>query len=611
MTDADAVPDMPDVADEDAPAAAGRFGSRKRKTEKAPKRQGGKGRKVVGLKIGASQLAAAVVTETERGHELVGLARRSLAAGIVVDGEVRDEDALANAVRSFFDDEKLPKGDVRIGLSSNRIGVRTLDIEGVEDESRFDNAVRFKAHEVLPVALSESVLDYRVLEERLTEDGQKMRRVLLVVAPRDQVEPYTRVANLAGIRLEALDLEALGLLRAFVEPRIGAPTPDDTASVVVSIGHESSTLLVAGGGACEFTRVFDWGGSALEDSIATALDVRPVEAATILRHLSLSGPGRQYEALDEVTRAKATDAVRQRLTPFARELVNSLQFYQTQAESLGIGGIQITGGTSHLEGIDDALHQMIGVNVSVGDPLSRVIRAADFDPAIETMIGSLAVPIGLAIDDIAMRGVNLLPKGSVVKKSRRSTLVAIGAPVAVAVPLAALAFLYLGAHGKVVDQQSQLDAVKAELAALPQPTTPTIDTAVVGDEAVRATAVANVLGGRLAWEAVFRDMSRVLPGNVWLSTLSLTAPDAAANLADGTVAGAPAAVPGVEPVPTAVAIDGFTFTQPDVARLLARLATLPSLKRVTLTSSTSQVIGSKKVVHFVIVADLNQTGGAS
>jgi type IV pilus assembly protein PilM len=610
-TDADAVPDLPALADEDAPASSGRFGSRKRKSEKAPKRQGGKGRKVVGLKIGASQLAAAVVTETERGHELVGLARRSLAAGIVVDGEVRDEDALANAVRSFFDEEKLPKGDVRIGLSSNRIGVRTLDVEGVEDESRFDNAVRFKAHEVLPVALSESVLDYRVLEERLTEDGQKMRRVLLVVAPRDQVEPYTRVANLAGIRLEALDLEALGLLRAFVEPRIGAPTPDDTASVVVSIGHESSTLLVAGGGACEFTRVFDWGGSALEDSIASALDVRPVEAATILRHLSLSGPGRQYEALDEVTRAKATDAVRQRLTPFARELVNSLQFYQTQAESLGIGGIQITGGTSHLEGIDDALHQMIGVNVSVGNPLSRVIRAADFDPALEAAIGSLAVPIGLAIDDISMRGVNLLPKGAVVKKSRRSTFVAIGAPVAVAVPLAALTFLYLGAHGKVVDQQSQLDAAKAELAALPQPTTPTIDTAVVGDEAVRATAVANVLGGRLAWEAVFRDMSRVLPANVWLSTLSLTAPDTSANLADGTVPGSSAAAPGVEPVPTAVAIDGFTFTQPDVARLLARLATLPSLKRVTLTSSTSQLIGSKKVVHFVIVADLNQTGGAS
>jgi Tfp pilus assembly protein PilN len=189
-------------------------------------------------------------------------------------------------------------------------------------------------------------------------------------------------------------------------------------------------------------------------------------------------------------------------------------------------------------------------------------------------------------------------------------LVTVGAPVAVAVPLAALAFLYVGAHGKVVDQQSQLDAAKAELAALPQPTAPVIDSAVVGDEAVRATAVANVLGGRLAWEAVFRDMSKVLPANVWLSTLALTAPEAT-NLADGAVAATAPVVPGAQAVPTAVAMDGFTFSQPDVARLLARLATLPSLKRVTLTSSQSQLVGSKKVVHFAIVADLNQTGGAS
>jgi len=487
---------------------------------------------------------------------------------------------------------------------------RGMEIDGVEDASHFDNAVRFKAHEVLPVALSESVLDYRVLEERIGENGSRSGRVLLVVAPRDQVEPYTRIADLAGIGLEALDLEALGLLRAFVAPRIGAPMPDDSASVVVSIGHESSTLLVAGGGACEFTRVFDWGGGALEEAIASSLDVRPAEAATILRHLSLSGPGRQYETLDEATRARATDAVRQRLTPFARELVNSLQFYQTQAESLGIGGIQITGGTSHLEGIDHALHQMIGVDVSVGDPLSRVVIAADFDPALESAIGSFGVPIGLAIDDLSMRGVNLLPKGTVVKKSRRSTLIAIGAPVAVAVPIVALGVMYLGAHGKVVDQQSQLDAARAELAALPQPTAPVLDTGIVGNEAVRATAVANVLGGRLAWEAVFRDMSKVLPANVWLSTLSLTAPEAA-DLADGAVAAPATATAGVQPAPTAVSIDGFTFTQPDVARLLARLATLPSLKRVTLTSSQSQTVGTKKVVHFVIVADLNQTGGAS
>ncbi len=604
--------DVDDDVTEPTGGLRSRSGKRKDK-ENAPKRKqarSGKGRRVVGLKIGASQIAAAVVTETDGGHELLELARRPLASGIVVDGEVRDVDALSNAVKAFFDEENLPKKDIRIGLASNRIGVRTFDIVGILDEERFDNAVRFKAHEVLPVAVHESVLDYRVLEEKSNDAGEPTRRVLLVVAPRDQVEPYVEVARRAGIKLSGIDLEALGLLRTFVDPQqFAVRAIDDTATVVVAIGHESSTLLVAGGGACEFTRVFDWGGGALEEAIAAALEVHPAEAATILKHLSLSGPGRQFDGLDEERRAKALDAVRLRLTPFARELVSSLQFYQTQDGSLGIGGIVITGGTSHLEGLGDALHQMIGVNVSVGDPFARVVAHGDFDPAIEAMIGSMAVPIGLAISDVAMREVNLLPKDAVRTRSTRSTLTAIGVPVAIAVPLVALGFLYLGAHGSVSDKQSQLDGVQAEIAALPQPTGPTIDPSIAGDEVTRATAIASVLGGRVSWDAVFSDLARVLPANVWLKALSVKEPEAGV-LADGTTA--PPAVAGqAQPAPTGVLIDGYTYTQPDVARLLARLATLPSLQRVTLTSSVKEKLGKNDVFHFIIVADLSSAGGAS
>ena len=118
-----------------------------------------------------------------------------------------------------------------------------------------------------------------------------------------------------------------------------------------------------------------------------------------------------------------------------------------------------------------------------------------------------------------MRGVNLLPKGAVAKKSRRSTLIAIGAPVAVAVPLVALGLLYLGAHGQVADRQSAARSRSGRSSPRCRSRRcRVIDAGVVGDEAVRATAVASVLGGRLAWDAVFRDISRVLPENVWLTS---------------------------------------------------------------------------------------------
>lgn len=616
-------PDDDLFAEEHVPVTAvsdGRRSLRLRAGGPKPKKRRGSrgdrgGRKVVGLKIGASQLAAAVVQQVDGRSELVAMARVPLEPGIVVDGDVKDRAALTHALKSFFDEHALPRRDVRIGLASNRIGVRTFDIAGVDEEERFDNAVRFKAHEVLPVAVHESLLDYRVIDERANEEGETLRRVLLVVAPRDQVEPYLDVCKEAGVRLGGIDLEALGLLRAFVEPRaFSSRTADDTATVVVAIGHEASSLLVAGGGACEFTRVFDWGGLALQEAIAQELDVHSAEAATILRHLALSGSPRPLASLDDEARGRAVDAVRSKLTPFARELVSSLQFYQTQPDSLGIGEIVITGGTAHLVGLGESLHQMIGVNVRVGDPLQRVVLRTGLDPAIEATVGSLAVPIGLAIEDEALRSVNLLPTDLLQAGRKKPNIVSLALPVAAAVPVAALGFLFFQANDTVGDRQAEVEAVQAQIASLPKPKVPIIDDSVAATEAARAVALAGVLGGRVSWDGVLRDVSLVLPGDVSLTRLQAqlplpTPPSATPGPGAAVAPTMTAGTPAVPAAPTGVKVEGYTSDQQSVARLLARLRTVPSLSNVQLESSKRETIGRKTIVSFVVLADITQLGG--
>jgi type IV pilus assembly protein PilM len=533
---------------------------------------------------------------------------------VVVDGELRDSEALARALSTFFKDHGLPTKNVRLGLSSSRVGVRTFEISGIDDGDRFDNAVRFKAHEVLPVAAHESVLDYRVVEERYTESGEVSRRVLLVVAPRDQVEPYFEACREAGLRLAGVDLEAFGLLRAFVQPLGSRSRSEDSATVVVAVGHEASTLLVAGGGICEFTRVFDWGGGALQEAIAEELDVPLMEAATILAHLSLSGPGRHLDALDADARGRALQAVRARLTPFARELVSSLQFYQTQPESLGIREILITGGTSHLEGLADALHQMIGVSVSLGDPLGRVDVQTEIPTQIEAQIGSLAVPIGLAIEDDPARSVDLMPKEARQSRKRPNALRVL-APVAVLIPLAALVFLFMQASGTASDRQAELDAVRAQIVALPEPTRPNIDPSLVGEAATRATAVAQILGGRLSWERVLGDVSRVVPASVSLTELNATAPqpttpEVALTTDEGATTAPPPVASTAGLAPTGVTVMGYALDYATIARTLARIQAVPSLTNVELQSATPKTVGKKRIIEFTIVADLAIPGGA-
>lgn len=580
------------------------------KTEKQSGPKGPRsGRRVVGLKVGASQLAAAVVTRTEGQNQLVDLVRTPLEPGIVVDGEVRDADALREALKAFFAEHKLPKKDVRIGVASNRIGVRTFDIAGIDDHERFDNAVRFKAHEVLPVSVHESVLDYRVVDERVSEGGEVIRRVLLVVAPRDQVEPFAAACGAAGVRLGGIDLEALALLRTFVEPQpFSLRTATDTATVVVAIGHESTSLLVSGGGACEFTRVFDWGGSTLQHAIAQELDISEPEANEVLHGLSLSGTS----SLPPEQASRALDAVRARLTPFARELVSSLQFYQSQTESLGIGEIVITGGASHLEGLGDALHQMIGVSVRIGDPLQRVQFTGQLDPSLEATIGSLAVPIGLAIEDDAVRSVNLLPPELRAAGRQKPKLINVALPIAAVVPLAAVGLMFMNASADVTDRQGQLDTVQAEISALPEPTRPDIDPSLAVDQQQRAAALATVLGGRVSWDHVLTDLSRALPTSVWLTHFTAKLPEPTPFVAPAAVAPAPASpgAPVTATAPTGVVIEGYTYSLPDVARLLARLNTLPSLTNVVLGTSTKSEIGKRDAISFTINADIASAGGA-
>ncbi|MGH2998480.1 MAG: type IV pilus assembly protein PilM, partial [Gaiellaceae bacterium] len=290
---------------------------------------------------------------------------------------------------------KLPRKNVRLGIASNRIGVRIFDLVGIDDEKQLENAIRFRAQETLPIPLDEAVLDYHVLGESTDEDGTTIQRVLLVVAYRELVDRYVSACKRAGISLAGVDLEAFALLRALGAPR-GEETAADSALVAVSIGHDRSTFAVSDGRICEFTRVIEWGGATLSVAIARALDLAPSEVEQMKRLVSLESAA-VPEGISPEQYGLAVDAVRRQVQAFARELVSSLQFYQHQPGSLGIGEIVITGGTAGLIGLAAELQSLIGVRVRVGDPLARLKVPKKL--AVDEELGSYAIAIGLGIED--------------------------------------------------------------------------------------------------------------------------------------------------------------------------------------------------------------------
>ncbi len=347
-------------------------------------------RELVGLKIGASQMTAALVTRNGSAS-LQSVASAPLDSGIVAGGEVQDPQALGAAMKSFFSSAKLTKKQVRIGVASNRIGVRAVEIDGVDDPEQLANAIRFRAQEALPIPLDEAVLDYQVLSVLQDDEGKPQYHVQFVVAYRDLVDGFVQAARAADVELIGVDLDAFALLRALAP--LGRPADAESASAVVAVavGAERSTIAVSNGLICEFTRVLEWGGRSMTDALVEQLSVGAEDAERLKIAVGLAGDIAD-QSIEAEQVARAREVLSETVSGFARELVASLQFYQSQTNSLGIGEILLAGGSARLAGFAEALSQMVGVKVRVGDPFANLDssrKGATFerDPALSIAIG--------------------------------------------------------------------------------------------------------------------------------------------------------------------------------------------------------------------------------
>jgi Tfp pilus assembly protein PilN len=217
-----------------------------------------------------------------------------------------------------------------------------------------------------------------------------------------------------------------------------------------------------------------------------------------------------------------------------------------------------------------------------------------------------------------MRAVNLLPRIETRRKSGSALLtqLAIVAPMIVAALLGAL---YLVTSSKVSDRRSTLQAIQDEIAALPPPKPPVhIDQTLVQQHDLRVGALADALRSRIAWDRILRQVSSVLPEDVWLTALTAQPPGEAAPTTPAPSTPAPASeegtttpAPPAAPAPAAtdaatggLSLDGYTYSQEGVARFLSRLAVIPELTDVKLVRSERTAVLGRIVVRFSITAGI-------
>lgn len=204
-----------------------------------------------------------------------------------------------------------------------------------------------------------------------------------------------------------------------------------------------------------------------------------------------------------------------------------------------------------------------------------------------------------------MRAINLLPPdqraGRKVSISRSKLLVLGGAVLA----------LGLGYHTWNVKQQVS-QAATAAAAAQSERSAAEAKIATINASAKSETdlqrfqgIVSGIAAARTDWDRVIRDIALVVPRQAWLTALRVETPKTAVS---STTAAAAAPTPAgtAIAVPTGVHIEGYTYSNAQVAYVLARLSAVRGIGEPHLSSSSPTQIGNRKVVKFTIDAAVDK-----
>jgi Tfp pilus assembly protein PilN len=218
-----------------------------------------------------------------------------------------------------------------------------------------------------------------------------------------------------------------------------------------------------------------------------------------------------------------------------------------------------------------------------------------------------------------MEAVNLLPAyarpghpWAAVGKDLSARRVVRAGSVAACVVAVGLGAGYYLERSVVNDRRATLADVQAQLAVVDAKAAPL--RAAQTAAAARMAAAGSASEKRVAWEALLSYVSRVLPKQVYLQSLSAQSPT---PLAPGAVAPVPTAPAGT-PTPATTGVSGFTATgvassHVRVAIVLDRLASLPWLTNVTLVSTANGSTTGTALSRgdtFTVTAGFNPIGGA-
>ncbi len=426
----------------------------------------------LGLYVGPRYVDVVEIAKTVAGPKITNFGRKDLYSKDTTPAPARragapmsPQERITSAIKALLKEKKIKSKEVVSALPAEAVTVRFFEMPRLP-QKEWETAVRFEAKKYIPFKIEEIVSDFQVIENKL--DPKKMS-VVFVAAKREALNNQMFLLNQSGLTPIGIDIIPFAFKRLFQFTK--ELVDEKKTAVMVNVSQNAGFITVLKEG-----------------------------APCLTRDVSIAGDSKEvlYESL-------------------MGELRLSIGYFERQFPNSAVENLIICG-EGDFEGWDVTMSNELKVPVKIANP-AKSIKGA------ENMTSGLEIAAGLALKGfhkISGRDINLISDLVSTRSQQKLYGKVIIAEAVIAILL--LSFMQSSMLGKVKKVKRDLSEVEKEGAKF------TGDLSMMSvaqlqekkDETEKRLAIfKEFVLNRVYWTFKFRDISKMLPDNLWLLEVAL------------------------------------------------------------------------------------------
>ena len=340
----------------------------------------------LGVDIGTASIKVVELSKEANRFTLINYGMIEVAAQKDTS-QLSNQDIVAG-IKAILQSAQIKTKDVVASIPSFPTFATTITLPYLSEED-VAKAMPFEARKYIPVPLSEVQLDWAIVnvhkepkEQIVSKTGKATVDVFLVAVPKQEAARYQSIMKDAGLNLKALELENFALIRSLIGN-------DLSPIVIINIGGRSTSILIVENGVQRASHDYEIGGFEITKSIARSLGITVARAEELKRSFGI--------------RDSENNIVRQAMSSLidlmVLEVNKTIHNYEDQQKSK-IAKILLVGGLANMIDFQSYFGQKLGREVSLGNPLARVVIPAGIERLRGEINSTLVVSIGLAMREI-------------------------------------------------------------------------------------------------------------------------------------------------------------------------------------------------------------------